>query len=181
LTAHFILTLIKLRTVNLSHLANAFENDVEAESNYKRLQRFFRFLEIDFDVIAQLVGRWLPDAPWIFGKERIAYLTADREFRGKEWLLYLALEKLDVRLRIPNNTRVFNKHRNRNKTLPVTRLFSIKVGEVMLLRQPRFIWGISVYLGATRTQDEHVIIISLAYAPNLIMPAAGKSKHFLVA
>lgn len=229
LAAHFIITLIRLRTVNLSHLANAFETDVEAESNYKRLQRFFRFFEIDFDAVAKLIGRWLPDEPWVlcldrtnwqigttnvnilvlavaykgiaipviwmfldkkgnsntherialmerfialFGKERIAYLTADREFRGKAWLRYLALKKLDVRLRIPNNTRVSNKHRN--KVFPVTRLFNIKIGEVMVLKQPRLIWGTSVYLGATRTQDEHVIIIALAYTPTLVSDYARR-------
>lgn len=41
LAAHFIIALIRLRTVCLSRLANAFENafetDVEAESNYKCL------------------------------------------------------------------------------------------------------------------------------------------------
>lgn len=229
LAAHFIIALIRLRTVCLSRLANAFETDVEAESNYKRLQRFFRFFKIDFDTVAKLVGRWLPDEPWIlcldrtnweigatnvnilvlavayrgiaipvvwtfldkkgnsntderialmerfiklFGKERIAYLTADREFRGKAWLQYLVSKKLDVRLRIPNNTRVSNKHRN--KLLPATRLFGLKVGEVMVLRQPRLVWGIPVYLGATRTPNEHVIIVALAYTPTLVADYARR-------
>ena len=229
LAANFIMALIMLRTVNLSVLSNAFETEVEAESNYKRMQRFFRFFKLDFDALAQLVGRWLPDEPWVlcldrtnwqigitdvnilvlavayrgiavpvvwtflakkgnsntderitlierfikqFGKERIAYLTADREFRGKKWLQYLVHQKINIRLRIPNNTRVSNKHGNR--MLPATRLFSLKVGEVMVLKQRRLVWGIPVYLGAVRTLDEHAIIISTAYTSGLVADYARR-------
>lgn len=91
--------------------------------------------------------------------ERIAYLTANREFRGKAWLRYLARKKIPFRLRIPNNTVMTNKPHGE---LPVTRLFRIKAKQVMVLREPRTIWGCSVYLAATPTlaEGEHVIVIS---------------------
>jgi hypothetical protein len=223
LVAHFIASVLKLRTVNLARLAGAFDTDVQTDSNYKRLQRFFHFFEIDFDAIARLIARSLSPEPWIlcmdrtnwqigqtnvnilvlavaykgiaipilwtfldkkgnsntderialvnrfrklFGKQRIAYLTADREFRGKAWLRYLICKKIPFRVRIPNNTVVSNKYQNRQ--LPVSHLFRIKVGKEMILRQPRKIWGIPVYLGATRTPDEHVIVISNMYTPQLL-------------
>lgn len=229
LAANFIMALLMLRTVNLAVLSNAFETEVETESNYKRMQRFFRFFKLDFDALAQVVGSWLPDKPWVlcldrtnwqigitdvnilvlavayrgiaipvvwtflakkgnsntderitligrfiklFGKERIAYLTADREFRGKKWLQYLVHQKINIRVRIPNNTRVSNKHGNR--MLPATRLFSLKVGEVMVLKQRRLVWGIPVYLGAVRSSNEHAIIISTAYTSGLIADYARR-------
>lgn len=188
LIAHFLIGVIKLRTVNLVRLAGVFDTEVEVDSNYKRLQRLFRHFELDFDAIARLIYRWLPSGKWIlgldrtnwqigttsvnilvlavayrgiaipliwaclnkkgnsntkeritllerfiklFGKERIAYLTADREFRGHDWLRFLVSEQIPFRVRIPNNTRVPNRHRN--QTVPVTRLFRLRVNEVMVL------------------------------------------------
>lgn len=229
LIAHFLIGVIKLRTVNLVKLANVFDTQVEVNSNYKRLQRFFRHFELNFDAIAQLIHRWLPCGKWVlcldrtnwqigttvvnilvlavayrgiaipliwtcldktgnsntkeritllrrfiklFGKERIAYLTADREFRGHDWLRYLISESIPFRIRIPNNTRVSNRYRNR--TVPVTRLFSLTVGEVMVLRSARGVWGFQVYLGAVRTEQEHAIIIANAYTPNLVVDYARR-------
>ena len=229
LIAHAISALIKLRTVNLMRLAAAFETDVEADSNYKRLQRFFRFFELDFDALAKLIARWLPTQPWVlcldrtnwqigatnvnilmlavayrdiaiplmwsmldkkgnshtderialikrftalFGTRHIAYLTADREFRGQAWLSYLVRERIPFRLRIPNNTRVENKHRNRQ--LPVTRLFALQIGEAMVLRRARQVWGMSVHLGAVRTPDGHVIVIADTYTCQLLADYARR-------
>ena len=42
----FIEALIKVRTVNLSELAEAFNTSLDKESNYRRIQRFF--LEYNF-------------------------------------------------------------------------------------------------------------------------------------
>ena len=227
--AHFIIGVIKLRTVNLVRLAGVFETQVEVESNYKRLQRFFRHFELDFEAIAQLIQRWLPcrggilcldRTNWqigttnvnilvlavayrgiaipliwtcldkkgnsntkeritllerfikLFGKERIAYLTADREFRGHDWLRYLVSEQIPFRIRIPNNTRVSNRHRN--QTIPVTRLFPLRVGEVMVLQSARWVWGIRVFLGAVRTEEEHAIIITEAYTTNVVADYARR-------
>lgn len=229
LIANFIIGVIKLRTVNLVRLAGVFETQVEVDSNYKRLQRFFRHFEFDFDAIAQLIQRWLPSGKWIlcldrtnwqigttnvnilvlavayrgiaiplcwlflnkkgnsntkeritllerfikrFGQERIAYLTADREFRGYDWLRYLVSEQIPFRIRIPNNTRVSNRYRN--QTVPVTRLFPLRVGEVMVLQSARRVWGIQVFLGAIRTEEEHAIIMANTYTPNMVIDYAHR-------
>ena len=47
------------RTVNLSHLACHFSGSALHRSNYRRLQRFFQFAQIDQDVVARLVVRML--------------------------------------------------------------------------------------------------------------------------
>lgn len=70
--AHFLLALIKVRSVNLAELATGFGGRAKTESHYKRLQRFFRSFELNYDELARLLVRLLPmgDGPW--------YLTMDR-------------------------------------------------------------------------------------------------------
>lgn len=43
--ALFLIALLRVKTVNLVELATGFRTQAQTESNYKRLQRFFR----DFD------------------------------------------------------------------------------------------------------------------------------------
>ena len=94
------------------------------------------------------------------GQEWLAYLTAARAFRGHDGLRYLVSEQIPFRIRRPNNTRGSNRHRN--QTLPVPRLFPLKVDEVMMLQSARGVWGIRVFLGAVRTKEEHAIILTEA-------------------
>jgi hypothetical protein len=70
--AHFILALFQVRTVNLAEIAQAFSGRVKPESNYRRLQRFFRAFALDEAAVARLVVRLAPvgEGPW--------YLTLDR-------------------------------------------------------------------------------------------------------
>ena len=214
--AHFLLAVIKVRTVNLAEIANAFDGKAKVDSNDKRLQRFMRYYPVDYGQVARWVVTWLRvEEPWIlcldrtnwefgkvsinilvlavahqgaaiplfwtllgkkgnsdtekrinllqrflavFPKERIGCLTADREFRGKRWLEFLIDEKIPFRIRIPNNTKVPNKWGT--AFFPVRRLFAIRVHEVMVVNKPRAVWGIPVFLVATRTSQEHVIIMT---------------------
>lgn len=222
LLSNLIMGLIRLNSVNLRKIANQFVGEAQVDSNYKRLQRFFRHYVLEMDGIAKLIGSWLGIEKWVlcldrtnwqigqsnvnilvlavaykntaipllwrfldkkgnsntqeridlmkrflklFGKEKIAYLTADREFKGKEWIGFLLEEKIPFRIRIPNNTKVSNCHHTQFVT--VTRLFPIRNQESMLLNKPRLIWGHKLYLGATRHAGEHVIIISNSKAPLL--------------
>ncbi len=99
-----------------------------------------------------LIGQFISH----FGSERIQCLTADREFRGQDWVCFLQQNNIPFCIRIPTNTQVFNRHQN--KKLPVKRLFSLKPGESMVLNQCRTIWGISVHLACFRSTDDWVII-----------------------
>jgi hypothetical protein len=99
-----------------------------------------------------------------FGVDRIDCLTADREFRGHQWLAYLIRCQIPFRLRLPKNTQTHN--RQRNARLPVTRLFAVQIGETMVLNRPRKLWGHTVYLVGTRaTSGEHVIVMT-THAPD---------------
>src|SRR5215813_13701528 len=57
--ARFLLALYAVQTVNLSILANAFSGSAQIESNYKRLQRFFREFELPYARLAEFVVRLL--------------------------------------------------------------------------------------------------------------------------
>ena len=83
----------------------------------------------------------------LFGKENIAYLTADREFKGKQWTGFL-LEQ-DSRIRIPNNIQANHRHNTQTVT---TRWLSIRHQELMLLNQPCLMYRL--YVGAIRNPTE---------------------------
>ena len=94
----------------------------------------------------------------VFGTEKIAYLTADREFKGAAWLGYLSEKGIPFCIRIPNNTKVSNKYKNRK--LSVCRIFSLRVGESMTLSTAREVWGVTVFLSCIRSPKERVIMVT---------------------
>ena len=94
----FIIGLIQARTVNLAKVSEYFSGFVENESHYKRIQRFLRSFEINFDQIATLVSLWiLPSTPWLlcldrtnwkFGKTNINILVLSVAAKGISIPLY---------------------------------------------------------------------------------------------
>jgi hypothetical protein len=91
--AHFLLAILKVRSVNLAELATGFGGSAKTDSNYKRLQRFFRLFEFNQDDIARLVVRLIPlgDGPWRltmdrtewkFGKTNINFLMLGIAYNG---------------------------------------------------------------------------------------------------
>jgi len=58
-----IVGLLSARTVNLSHLAGAFCGPAKLTSNYRRLQRFFQYVQLDGDWLAKAVVALLRLAP----------------------------------------------------------------------------------------------------------------------
>lgn len=72
--AMFLLALIKVKTINLSELAVGFGGKALKESNYKRLQRFFRNFELDYSKIAKIVVGWLKlPQPWVLSLDRTTW------------------------------------------------------------------------------------------------------------
>jgi len=57
--AVLIVGLVNCRTVNLSHIASQFPGPAQHASNYRRLQRFFQYVRLDCDLVAQIVVRML--------------------------------------------------------------------------------------------------------------------------
>jgi hypothetical protein len=70
--AHFILALVKVRTVNFAELAVAFAGKAKVASKYKRIQRFFRGFPVEFPAISKLIVQLLPirELPWILTLDR---------------------------------------------------------------------------------------------------------------
>ena len=102
--AKFLITLIKVRSVNLTKIANSFPGKAKIESHYKRLQRFFRGFQIDFAVIAIFIASLLPDqngfiltldrTDWKLGKIPINILVLGIAYKGAAFpILWCFLSK----------------------------------------------------------------------------------------
>lgn len=69
--AMFLIALVRVRTVNWAELATGFCGQAQIDSNYKRLQRFFRHYEVDEIAIAQtIVGLLVIPEPWVLSIDR---------------------------------------------------------------------------------------------------------------
>ena len=69
--ALFLIAVFRVETVNLDKLASVFANRAQSDSNHKRLTRFFRGFDIDFDEVAQAMANWsqVPQ-PWTLSLDR---------------------------------------------------------------------------------------------------------------
>ena len=79
-----ILGIIQLGTVNLTKIACTFPGKALSDSSYKRLQRLFRYFNLDFDKTSQFIAHltrldpWkltLDRTHWKFGVFNVNYLT----------------------------------------------------------------------------------------------------------
>mgnify|MGYP001801041408 CR=1 FL=1 len=79
--AIFIIALIRVKTVNLSELATAFSGSALTDSHYKRLQRFFKNFEIDYETIAHTVVNLINiPQPWVLSIDRTEWKFGDKTF-----------------------------------------------------------------------------------------------------
>lgn len=92
-----ILALFKVRTVNLVELSQAFSGNAKDDSNYKRLQRLFREVDLDFKLFAQFIAKMLPldkfkltidRTNWKFGKTNINILMLAVVYKGSAFPLF---------------------------------------------------------------------------------------------
>lgn len=91
-TAAFILSLIKLRSVNFTKLANALNGSVKQQSNYRRIQRFFAHFDLSYECVSRLILHVLPvksdfiisidRTNWKLGRFNINILTAGIIYEG---------------------------------------------------------------------------------------------------
>ena len=58
--AAFILSVIKLTSVNFTKLANALNGKVKQKSNYRRIQRFFAHFDLSYHCVTRLILHLLP-------------------------------------------------------------------------------------------------------------------------
>lgn len=101
----------------------------------------------------------------IFKKEDIGLLLADREFIGKEWLMWLLSSRISFIIRVRNNTKVegywwerqiLNSFKNDKRYSPKA------------LRRKRKIWWIDLYITWMKTKDEYLIVVSDKYVEDAI-------------
>ena len=79
--ALFLLALVRVKTVNLSELSVGLSGRVLQESNYKRLQRFFRLFDLDYGVIARTVVALMSiPQPWVLSVDRTEWKFGTHHF-----------------------------------------------------------------------------------------------------
>jgi hypothetical protein len=69
--AKFLVALIQVRSINLTEIATAFAGRAQEPSHYKRIQRFLRFFEISYALIAGLLVSLIgAPSPWVLTLDR---------------------------------------------------------------------------------------------------------------
>ena len=72
--AALVIALFKVKTVNLAQLATAFPGPADIDSHYRRLQRFFKHVQLQPARIATFVLAFLPDAPYTLALDRTQWM-----------------------------------------------------------------------------------------------------------
>jgi hypothetical protein len=93
----------------------------------------------------------------VFPDAKLAYLTGDREFIGKPWLLYLLIEpKIRFRLRIRHSERI----NDGRKELRASIIFAhLQPGQTQILSGKKLVWGRLVYVSALRLDNGELLIV----------------------
>ncbi len=102
--AAFVLALVTVKNVNLVEIACAFAGKAKQDSQYKKLQRFFRFFELPYAELAQCIvkllgveGPWqltLDRTNWQFGKVDLNILMLGIVHQGIAYpIIWLVLPK----------------------------------------------------------------------------------------
>lgn len=69
-----VVALFQVKTVNLAQLATAFPGRAEIDSHYRRLQRFFQYVEIKPAVLAHVVVSFLPYTTYTLALDRTNWM-----------------------------------------------------------------------------------------------------------
>ena len=88
----FILSLVKVQTVNFNRLANSFDTSSKSDSSHRRIQRFFASFFVDIDLISKFLFALIP-------KEAISLVIQIVQKESKLWKnigLFLALNLLII-------------------------------------------------------------------------------------
>jgi hypothetical protein len=102
--AKFLVALLQVKTTNWSEIAQVFAGRAQPDSHYKRIQRFFRFFELPFGLIARLIVKLLPiEGPfvltldhtnWQLGQTPLNLLVLGIAYKGVAFpVLWTVLEK----------------------------------------------------------------------------------------
>ena len=79
--ALFLIALLRVKTINLVELATGFRTHAKTNSNYKRLQRFFKDFELDYGAIAKMIVSLMEiPQPWILSTDRTEWSFGQTRF-----------------------------------------------------------------------------------------------------
>jgi hypothetical protein len=79
--ALFLIALLRVKTINLVELATGFRTQVKTDSNYKRLQRFFKDFNLDYVAIAKIIVTLMEiPQPWVLSKDRTEWSFGNTRF-----------------------------------------------------------------------------------------------------
>ena len=79
--ALFLIALLRVKTINLAELATGFRSHTKTESNYKRLQRFFRSFDLDYVVVAKAIVTLMDiPQPWVLSTDRTEWSFGKKRF-----------------------------------------------------------------------------------------------------
>jgi len=112
----------------------------------------------------------------LFSRDSLAFVTADREFIGRDWFRYLRRQGLPFRIRIRENLKVSNARGH--KMVSAKNLFRThKAGVGVLLRGQRKVLREEVALMGMRTPEgEYVIVASSAESDEILRDYALRWK-----
>jgi hypothetical protein len=86
----FLIALLRVKTINLVELATGLRSNAKTESSYKRLQRFFRNFELDYEAVAKVVVRLMNiPQPWILSTDRTEWSLVKNDSIFFFWELYM--------------------------------------------------------------------------------------------
>lgn len=89
----------------------------------------------------------------LFGRDTIAYLTADREFVGEDWIKYLNHERIEYHIRVRENFWTFNP--KTQKRYKLSWLFGgLKLNQPQFLHQIHYVNNQLCYLSASRVMGK---------------------------
>ena len=103
-----VTALFRVKTVNLAQLATAFPGTAETDSHYRRLQRFFQYLQLQPARVATFVLAFLPDAPYTLALDRTQWML------GRVPINFLVLSVIHDGIAFPLFFRVLAKKGNSN-------------------------------------------------------------------
>jgi hypothetical protein len=93
----------------------------------------------------------------LFAEHEIAYVTADRELIGQDWLSYLLSQPMmSFRIRIRESDCLSDGQH----ILSTRVVFShLKIGQCQLLSRLKCLWSHWVYVGALRLEDNSLLVV----------------------
>lgn len=107
--AKFIIALIQVRTVNFSEIANVLIGRAKEESNYKRIIRFFKYFEVSYQEIAELIVKMVViEKPWVLAMDRTEWGY------GEAWINILMLGICYKGVLFPLYWKILEKRGNSN-------------------------------------------------------------------